>query len=79
MILLPVLLFGMSPFESPKPNSFNLSAFETKATVENEKASENKKIKCRKICDKKIYNEQKIADAVGFYKNSREYYFNTSK
>jgi len=79
MIFLPVLLFGMSPFESPEPNSFNLSVFETKATVENIKATENKKIKCRIVCDKKIYNEQKIDDAVKFYKNSKEYYFKISK
>ena len=79
MIFLPLLLFGDSPFESPEPNSFNLSVFETKETVKNKKASENEKIKCRKICDKKIYNEKKIADAVGFYKNSKECYFKVSK
>jgi len=79
MIFVPVLLFGTSPFESPEPNSFNLSVFETQATEENIKASENEKIKCRKVCDKKIYNEKKIADAVEFYKNSNRYYFKISK
>lgn len=74
-LLLPILLHAISPFESPKPNSFNLSAFDTKRGVENEKASANPKIKCRYVCDKKIYKEQKIADAISFYKASKEYKF----
>jgi len=79
MIFLPMLLFGLSPFESPEPNSFNLSVFETKATVENIEATKNEKIKCRTVCDKKIYKEQKIADAVKFYEKSSEYSFKISK
>lgn len=74
-LLLPILLQALSPFESPKPNSFNLSAFDTKKNVANEKASENHKIKCRYVCDKKIYKEQKIADAISFYKASKMYEF----
>jgi len=78
IIFLPLLLFGLSPFESPKPNEFELSAYETKEGSENKKASENKKIKCRLVCDKKVYNEQRISEAVEFYKNSPDY-FSTSK
>lgn len=51
------------------------SSFETKVSPENRKAMENKKIKCRWVCDKKLYKEQKIADAISFYKNSKDYKF----
>ncbi len=78
-IFLPALLFGLSPFESPKANSFELSVYETKKSIENKQAEENPKIKCRLVCDKKIYKEQKIADAVEFYKNSKAYDFSVSK
>ena len=54
---------------------FSNSSFETKATPENRAAMENKKIKCRWVCDKKLYKEQKISDAVSFYKNSKDYKF----
>jgi hypothetical protein len=74
-LALPLLLEAISPFESPEPNSFNLSAFDTKRSVENEKAVDNEKIKCRYVCDKKIYKEQKIADAISFYKHARGYKF----
>ncbi|MDA3908434.1 MAG: hypothetical protein PF437_05055 [Sulfurimonas sp.] len=72
---MPVLLFAISPFESPKSNIFELSAYETKKSVENVQAANNAKIKCRLVCDKKIYKEQKISDAIEFYKNSKEYQF----
>ena len=74
LIFLPALLFAISPFESPEPNMFELSAYETKKSVENIEASNNPKIKCRLVCDKKIYKEQKISDAVEFYKNSKDYF-----
>ena len=74
-IFLPALLFAMSPFESPKPNNFELSAYETKKSIENKEASKNSKIKCRLVCDKKVYKEQKIAEAISFYKNSKDYKF----
>ncbi len=77
-ILLPILLFGLSPFESPEPNSFNLSVYETSVWIEVEKASNNQKVRCRLVCDKKLYKEQKISDAIEFYKNSIDY-FNKSK
>ena len=51
------------------------SNFETKVSRENREAMENKKIKCRWVCDKKLYKEQKIADAISFYKNSKDYKF----
>ena len=35
----------------------------------------NKKIKCRWVCDKKVYKEQKIADAISFYRDSKNYKF----
>ena len=72
ILLSPLLLFAISPFESPKPNVFNTSAYETKASVETIKASENKKIKCRYVCDKRVYKEKQISDAVSFYKKSKD-------
>lgn len=75
LLLLPILAQAISPFESPGPNSFDLSVFDTKQSVENVKATENLKIKCRYVCDKKVYKEQKIAEAISFYKASREYRF----
>nr|WP_321267313.1 hypothetical protein [uncultured Sulfurimonas sp.] len=75
MFFLPILLFGLSPFETPDANDFELSAFETKKSIENEKASNNPKVKCRLVCDKKIYKEQTISDALEFYKNSKDYNF----
>ncbi len=74
LIFYPVLLLGLSPFESPKARIFELSPYETKKSIENKKASQNKKIKCRQVCDKKIYKEQRIADAIEFYKNSKDYF-----
>jgi len=51
------------------------SPFEAKSRAENKEASQNPKIKCRWICDKKLYTEQKIAEAVYFYKHSKYYNF----
>ena len=66
--LLPISLLALSPFESPEPNSFDTSVYETKETIENKKALKNKKITCRYVCDKKVYKEQEISNAVSFYK-----------
>ncbi|WP_246032205.1 hypothetical protein [Sulfurimonas crateris] len=52
-----------------------MSAYETKKSELNVMAGNNSKIKCRYVCDKKVYKEQKISDALEFYKNSREYSF----
>jgi len=49
--------------------------YNTKLTKENRDAMENEKIKCRMVCDKKIYKEQRIADAISFYKESKYYKF----
>jgi len=61
-LLLPTLLFCEK-------------IYDTKLSSENCAAMENKKIKCRWVCDKKIYKEQKIAEAISFYKNSKYYKF----
>jgi hypothetical protein len=74
-LTIPLLLQALSPFESPKPRSFDLSCYETKATLVNKQAINNPKIRCRYVCDKKIYKEQKIAEAISFYKSSKEYKF----
>lgn len=51
------------------------SIHDTQVSSINKKAMDNKKIKCRLVCDKKIYKEQKIASAISFYKNSKYYTF----
>jgi len=66
------LLIASSPFETPKEYSLDLSAFDTKRSELNKKVMENKKITCRYVCDKKIYKEQKIADAISFYKRTTQ-------
>jgi len=53
--------------------------FEKKTTKENREAMENEKVKCRWVCDKKLYREQKISEAISFYKNSKEYNFSHKK
>lgn len=53
-----------------------MSAYETKKSEANLQASQNVKIRCRLVCDKKVYKEQTIADAIDFYKKSKEYRFN---
>ena len=67
--ILSSLLFGVSISE--------LAVFNTKKSNENKMASENEKIKCRYVCDKKVYNEQKIAEAISFYKSSKQYKFSS--
>jgi hypothetical protein len=74
-LIFPILLEALSPFDSPKPHSFDLSIFNTKKSAMNEQAVKNPKISCRYVCDKKVYKEQEIADAVSFYKSSKEYKF----
>jgi hypothetical protein len=49
--------------------------YATKVSKQNIEAMHNPKIKCRWVCDKKIYKEQKISEAVSFYKNSKYYKF----
>ena len=54
---------------------FAESIYEKKVSDVNKKAMNNEKIKCRWVCDKKVYKEQKILDAISFYKNSKDYKF----
>lgn len=75
LLLLPILLIAKSPFDSKKVD-FDTSAYESKKNKLNESAGKNSKIKCRFVCDKKVYKEQKISDAIEFYKNSKEHGFN---
>ncbi|QOY54701.1 hypothetical protein HUE87_00170 [Candidatus Sulfurimonas marisnigri] len=75
ILLAPLLLFGLSPFESPKPNSFDTSVYNTKRSMGGAGTSKNTQIRCRYVCDKRIYKEQKISDAVLFYKKNRDYTF----
>lgn len=51
------------------------SIYEKKSSNANKKAVANEKIKCRWICDRKVYKEQKISEAISFYKNSKDYKF----
>lgn len=74
LLLFPLLLTAQSPFES-KVSGFDMSAYETKKSELNVMAGNNSKIRCRYVCDKKIYKEQEISDALEFYKNSKEYSF----
>lgn len=71
ILLFPLALFASSPFESPKDHNFNLSVFNTEQKVKVEEKIHKSKIKCRYVCDKKIYKEQKIAEAVSFYKKTK--------
>ncbi|WP_321779523.1 hypothetical protein [Sulfurimonas sp.] len=73
-IFVPFLLFASSPFDTQEPKKFDLYVFEKKKSIENKEAIENKKIKCRLVCDKKVYKEQKISEAIEFYKNSKDYF-----
>jgi hypothetical protein len=49
--------------------------YEAQLSEANRLAMQNKKIKCRLVCDKKLYKEQKIAEAISFYKKSKYYKF----
>ena len=68
LLLVPFFIYASSPFETQKGRIFDTSIFDTKKSADNEKAMNNEKIKCRTVCDKKLYKEQKIAEAVSFYK-----------
>lgn len=75
LLLLPALLFAACPVGTPQEEYMDVLAFDAKSNSLNKQASKNKKIKCRMVCDKKIYKEEKIADAISFYKNSKDYKF----
>ncbi len=75
-LLLPLLLVARTPFDTLEAKNINMSAYETKKSEANLQASKNVKVTCRLVCDKRVYKEQKISDAIEFYKNSKEYGFN---
>ncbi|MDH4944855.1 hypothetical protein [Sulfurimonas sp. C5] len=54
---------------------FSEKIYETTFTQENKKAMNNPKIKCRMVCDKKLYRQQEISEAISFYKSSKRYTF----
>ena len=53
--------------------SHNESMFEPKKLRANIDARQNPKVKCRVVCDKKIYKEQQITEAIEFYKKFYNY------
>jgi len=71
ILLFPFLLLASGPFDTPAPKNFSMSMFNTKVGEENKEAINNNIIICRYVCDKKVYKEQKIADAISFYKKSK--------
>lgn len=75
-LLPPLLLVAQTPFETVAAKNVNMRVYETKGSQESEQASKNVKVTCRLVCDKKVYKEQKISEAIEFYKNSKEYSFN---
>ncbi len=73
ILLLPISILAIDPFESPQLGIFDTSIYDTKESIENTQAIKNVQIKCRYVCDRKIYKEQKISEAVEFYKKTRNY------
>ncbi len=76
ILLFSISLFAQSPFESIILPPHQASVFNSTKNKLNIKASKNEKITCRYVCDKKIYKEQVISDAITFYINSKDYSFN---
>ena len=66
-------ILDTSFFNTEKSQKIDTTAYDTKNRDENIKASKNSQITCRYTCDKKIYKEQKISDAVAFYKKERKF------
>jgi hypothetical protein len=52
---------------------------ETTLEKKDEKSMQKQKIRCKWICNKKLYREEEIAKAISFYKNSKYYKFNSKK
>lgn len=73
ILLSCIVVSGDSPFETPKPKSFDLSCFDTLNSAVAQIASESQQVRCRYVCDKRLYKEQKIAEAISFYKSSKDY------
>ena len=69
ILLVPLFLLATSPFESPRAQNFDLSAFNTKAKkVDKDKGT---RIVCKFVCNKKLSKTQTITDAISFYKKKR--------
>lgn len=68
-LILPFSLFALSPFNTPQSYKYDLSTFNTKQKVKTEVKCE--KTICRFICDKQISKEQKLQNAVNFYKKRK--------
>ncbi|MBW6488385.1 hypothetical protein [Sulfurimonas sp.] len=75
-LLPPILLAAQTPFGAVTAKNVDTSAYEAKKSQEVEQASKNVKVTCRLVCDKKVYKEQRISEAIEFYKNSKDYGFN---
>lgn len=75
ILLFPLLLFGLNPFEPSDSGSLKHSTHKTDKSKKKMMSSKNTQIRCRCVCDKRAYKEQKISDAVLFYKNNKEYTF----
>jgi len=74
LLLCSVTLFADGPFDTPEPKSFDLSMFNTVERALNKKAAKSPKISCRYVCDKKLYREQVISEAISFYKENNDYF-----
>lgn len=70
--LLLLFLTTVFPLHS-ESLSDGMSIFETKRERSNTEAQQNPKIQCRVVCDKKVYKEQQISEAIEFYKKSLNY------
>jgi len=81
-LILPLFLNAQSPFDSIITPPHQADIFNSSKNKLYIRVSENEKIRCRYVCDKKLYKEQVIADAITFYINSKDYSFkiyNSSK
>jgi hypothetical protein len=68
MIVVVLFVLMIPPLNAERLYSQDLSDAKKEAL-------QNRKIKCRLVCDKKLYKKQEIAEAVSFYKNSPYYTF----
>jgi hypothetical protein len=74
-----ILIFSLSAansLEIKNNRMFDLSMFNT--GTENKEIYKDNQIKCRVVCDRKISKEQLLKSAINFYKNSKDYHFDTS-
>jgi hypothetical protein len=67
-LFIPLYIFAGTVFDTPKYHH-NFQVFNNKENLSQRKNKTPSHIKCRYICDKQAYKEQKIAEAVSFYKN----------